>query len=276
MNELPLSIRDVSPHPDAVRLTGTRPDGLPDGVHTGGAWLWNNEVYKPLDGRPFANAECHYPTQEAECLEELAGKPGFPRNWRVEEINGRRFLVRNKCLTIPGDIDYDHLNLDNLLYIENAVREMNRAGWEINDPLTLAVDPEGRHYKPFLLDLSAAQKLPNKGCMTADDTWRIDEFFEACGADLLLKLRHQARHVIGTCAWQMEHRHHKHVYGSFNRPIDGLWATIPHEPIFVHTPIGSANWTEAVPHTWVVTTAPLDDEVIKRYELRWGWSPVHD
>ncbi len=49
---LPLPIRAIGPHPDAVRLRGTRADGLPDGVHTGVVWLWDQEVYKPDDRRP--------------------------------------------------------------------------------------------------------------------------------------------------------------------------------------------------------------------------------
>jgi hypothetical protein len=273
-NALPLSIRDVPPHPDAVRLTGKRPDGLPDGVHTGGAWLWNDEVYKPLDGRPYANCEYHYPTHEAECLEDMAGQPGFPRNWRIEEVNGRRFLVRPKCMTVPLDIDYRSLNKEHLLYIENAVRLLNRAGWEINDPISLAVDPD--HYKPFILDLSAAQKLPNVGCCVADDSNRIERLFEDCGADLLVKLRRNARKIVATCKWLIEHPRHRHVYGSFSRPIDGLWASIPHNPQFVHAEPGAANWTECIPHTWVVTVEPLDDNTINHYELRWGWSPVHN
>jgi hypothetical protein len=63
---LPLSIRDVAPGPDFTRLTGTRPDGLPDGVHTGGAWLSpdGREVWKPLDARPYANADGHIPASE--------------------------------------------------------------------------------------------------------------------------------------------------------------------------------------------------------------------
>jgi hypothetical protein len=43
---LPLAIRDVGPHPHAVRITGSRPDGLPDGVHTGGVWLYGGEIYR--------------------------------------------------------------------------------------------------------------------------------------------------------------------------------------------------------------------------------------
>lgn len=78
---LPLSIRDVGPHPDAVRLTGMRSDGLPDGVHTGGAWLWGQHgIFKPLDGRPYANAKNHYPTDELTVLELMAGQPLFPRS----------------------------------------------------------------------------------------------------------------------------------------------------------------------------------------------------
>jgi hypothetical protein len=273
MTKYPLSIRDVPPGPGAVRLTGTRPDGLPDGVHTGGAWLWQGEVWKPTDGRPYANCEHHYPTREVECLEEMAGQPGFPRNWRVEELNGRRFLVRPRCDVVGTDIDPESLTTDNLLFVEAAVRGLNRVGWEVNDPITLAVDPD---YQPFILDLSAANKLPNKGCMMADDTAKVLKFFTWCRADLLVKLREHARHVTASCEWLIEHPRHRHVYASFNRPIDSFWASIPGGPVYVHTPPGAANWTEAIPHTWVATTAPLEDDVIKRYELRWGWSPVHE
>ena len=270
---LPLSIRDVSPAPEAVRLTGKRADGLPDGFHTGGAWLLGEEVWKPLDGRPYANAEGHYPTLEAECLEEMAGQPLFPRNWRIEEQNGRRFIVRKKATIIGQDIDYKSMTLPRLLEVERGVRALNRAGWEINDPITLGFDDD--LYALFLLDLSAAGRMPNKGCCVADDTWRLEKFFELCKADLLIKLRRNARHVTAEIPFILEHPNHRHVYGSFNRPIDGMWARLPGEPVFVHTPYGSANWTESVPHTWVVTTEPLDDETLERYELRWGWSPVH-
>lgn len=273
---LPLSIRDVSPSPDAIRLTGTRPDGLPDGVHTGGAWLVGDLVFKPLDGRPYANCEGHYPTQEAECLEAMAGKPGFPRNWHIEEINGRCFLVRPKCMTIPGDIPYSHLNMKRLLQVEQMVRGLNRAGWEMNDPISLAIAPHD--YDPFILDLSAVNYLGpgDKGCYSADEEWRVIRFFEECKAELLVKLRQNAQHAISSIKWQLEdnHRNLHHVYGSFNRPMSDMWATIPGEHAYIHNP--DPNWTESIPHTWVVTAQPLPDEVIERYELRWGWSPIHE
>lgn len=270
---LPLSIRDVSPSPDAIRLTGTRPDGLPDGVHTGGAWLVGDLVYKPLDGRPYANCPGHVPTQEVECLEAMAGQPGFPRNWHVEEINGRRFLVRPKCLTIPDDIPYSHLNTNRLLQVEQMVRGLNKAGWELNDPISLAIAPHD--YDPFILDLSAAfyRGPGDKGCYSADDEWRVLKFFEDCKADLLIKLRNNARHAVNEYEWLIEYPDYRHVYGSFNRPMSDWWATIETEHAYIQNP--DPNWTDAVPHTWVVTKTPLPQDVIDKYELRWGWSPIH-
>ena len=63
---LSLSIRDVAPGPDFTRLTGTQPHGLPDRVHTGGALLSpdGREGWKPLDARPYANADGRIPTNE--------------------------------------------------------------------------------------------------------------------------------------------------------------------------------------------------------------------
>lgn len=277
MNEtdlLPLSIRDVSPSPEAVRITGTRPDGLPDGVHTGGAWLVGDEVWKPLDGRPYANCDGHVPTQEAECLEAMAGKLGFPRNWRVETRNNRKFLVRPKCLTIPGDIPYSHLNMNRLLQVEQMVRGLNRAGWELNDTITLAIAPHD--YDPFILDLSAAwyRGPGDKGCYSADDEWRVLKFFEECKADLLVKLRQNAKYAISGIDWLIEHPNLQHVYASFNRPMSDMWATIPGEHAYIHN--SNQNWTESIPHTWTVTSELLPQDVIDRYELRWGWSPIHE
>lgn len=270
---LPLSIRDVAPTADAQRLTGVRPDGLPDGVHTGGAWLVGDEVWKPLDGRPYLNCDGHIPTLEAVCLELMADRPGFPRNWRIETKNGRTFLVRPWVATIPAEVPYALLTTENLLYIESAVRALNAAGWQINDELSLGIDPES--YKPFILDLSNAGYIGpgDRGCYSADEEWRVLKFFETAGAELLVKLRNNARHCITTVEWLLEHPNLKHVYGSFNRPMDGFWAAIPVARAFIQNLY--PNWTEGQPHTWIVTEEPLPQSVIERYELRWGWSPIH-
>jgi len=264
----PLSIRHISPSPGAVRLTGTRQDGLPDGTHTGGAWLCGNEVWKPLDGRPYANAECHYSTQEAEVLDEMADKPLFPRNWRIEEANGRRFLVRRKARIID---DFSELDTDKVLMVESAVRALNAAKWEIGDPITLAYDLDS--YDLFIVDLSNAQRMTGTGAFEANDEWRIHEFMKQAGCENLVKLRRHARHVLTNIAFIEKRREgYVHVYASFNRPLSQMWCKIP-ESVFVQT--DGANWSEATPHTWCVTRQPLDAETMHRYELRYGWSPIH-
>lgn len=274
-DKLDLSIRDISPFPDAVRLTGKSPNGLPSGVHTGGAWLVGDEVWKPLDGRPYANCENHYSTREDEVLDLMAGKPLFPRNWCVEERNGRRFLVRKKAYIIPDDFDYKDVftTLDKALIVETGVRELNRNKWEIGDDIALAIDPDT--YELFIYDLSTAHPQSGKGCYQADEEWRIDNFFELCGFERLRKLRHKARHIVSDLGFIIKHdREHCHVYASFNRPISSIWADIPGEPVFVHN--DWADWAESIPHTWVIVKEPLGNEVLKRYELVWGWSPIHD
>ena len=107
----PLALRDMPPTDDGwLRLTGIRPDGLPDGFHTGGAWHHQatGEVWKPLDARPGPDCSFHEPTREAEALALVAGAPGFPLNWRVAETTHavdnvsyvRRWLVRRHAVVI--------------------------------------------------------------------------------------------------------------------------------------------------------------------------------
>jgi hypothetical protein len=65
---------------------------------------------------------------------------------------------------------------------------------------------------------------------------------------------------------------YQHIYASFNRPIDAMWANL-HNAEYQHEPM--ANWNEAVPWTWIITKDLLPEEILKRYELTWGWSPIN-
>lgn len=177
MEALPLSIRDTGPHPQAVRITGNRPDGLPDGVHTGGAWLWQGEIFKPLDGRPYANCENHYPTQEAECLEVFGGQPFFPRNWRVEQHNGRRFLVRAFAKILEPKAIAD----ETLLLLFAQVNKVNEGGWEIGDLISLG-ELNGQL---FIVDLSTAHPQRGKCAYAADDSHHVQRYFELAGRQKL-------------------------------------------------------------------------------------------
>jgi hypothetical protein len=264
---LPLSIRDVGPGPEAARLTGETPDGLPSGVHTGGAWLLDGEVWKPLDGRPYMNSDCHYPTLEAEILEELAGEYLFPKNWRIEERNGRRFIVRKKAHLIPEDLPWSYLTSDMLLEIEQGIRNMNLTGWEMNDPIALAVDPDT--YDLFLYDLSTAYKRKGSGVFAANEEWRIYQLFDR-RFPFLAKLRRNARRVHHDAFFEDYTIHH--VYASFNRPFSLMWASLPEKSPYLKDQ--KTNWGEAIPHTWIGTKAPLPQDVLNRYELKWGWSPL--
>lgn len=274
-NEFPLNIRDVGPHPDAKRLTGTNGNGLPSGVHTGGAWLWEGEVWKPLDARPYLNCPCHYPTDELECLELMAGEPLFPRNWRREERNGRAFVVRDEAYLIPDDMPHKELDVEQILMIERAVRNLNRKHWEIGDEIALAMDR--KTYELFLYDLSNAHPQNGRGCYAADEEWRVTRFFEACGLDFLVALRNNAHQVavdLVISDLDAYRTGYDHVYASFNRPVSLLWASIPGDPILRHE--AAASWRDATPHTWVLTREPLPEDVLKRYELKWGWNPIHE
>jgi hypothetical protein len=269
--DLPLSIRDVAPGPGAIRLTGQQANGLPSGVHTGGAWLYQGYIWKPLDARPYANCDAHYPTQEAECLKAMAGEILFPENWWIENRNGRKFIVRKKAYLIPDDIDYSKLDYQQLLTIEKGIRNLNAHHWEIGDEIALAVDPDT--YELFLYDLSTAHQMHDNGCYAADEEWRILQFFKLCQAERLVKFRENARHLTSMLIFDEDYQPgYRHVYASFNRPINSIWASIP-GAIYRHN--DQADRGEAIPWTWVIIDQPLDDETIYRYELTWGWSPIH-
>lgn len=280
---IPLTIRDVAPGSDFTRLDpGERADGLPDGVHTGGCWLSpdGEEVYKPLDGRPFANSEYHLPTREANVLEVMAGEPAFPRNWRVEEggelvVDGRtytrRWLVRPKAWLVPEDVDPARMELEDVLVVERGLRLLNMRGWEIGDDLKVAYARDG----VFILDLSNAWTYPR-----ADDEWRFLKWAEAMGFGRLVRLRREARRVRSLFRisedphWPRADEGHpdasyQHVYASGNGPISDLRVHIP-----------EAHCVSADPHgdlgvrAWVVTREPLDAETVHKYELTWGWAPA--
>ena len=281
MKTLPIEIRNVPPGPGFTRLDGKTNDGLPEGVHTGGVWVSPDgaEYWKPLDSRPYANADYHVPTREAECLEMMAGEPAFPRNWRVEESgtiigddalhNARRWLVRGKVWVVPDDWPANALRLEHVLEIEQGLRRLNAQGWTVGDRLRVAFDRTG---KPFILDLSCA--CPDS---RADDEWWFLEWAEAMGLERLVRLRRDGRHLVSTLEFSSEHGHdywHGHVYASRNRPISGLWACLSADRASVPGAVYvDADYAKTCVWTWVVTTAPLDDETVRRYELTWAWGP---
>jgi hypothetical protein len=262
VNKIPLSMGDVGPGPGAERLEVPEAwHGKPEGVHTGGPWLFEGEVWKPLDAKWFYNAPYRVPTQEEEVLEEMAGKPFFPRNWRVEERNGRRWLVRAEAVIVPPD----RLGKEQRLELEQAVRELNRQGWTIGDEIVVGICREDLQY--FIVDLSAATRDP-----VADDFRWVFRFFEAAGYKWLVNLRWNAHQLIYGLDWLEEHPESgEHVYASFNRPVSPTWANLPVGTLYKSQ---QRDHGAAIPHTWIVTEEPLPEDKVKKLELTWAWSPL--
>jgi len=291
---LPLAIRGVSPGPGFTRLSSLNYKGLPDGVHTGGAWLSpdGQEVWKPLDCRPWLNAEHHVPTRELECLELMAGQPAFPRNWRVEEAGEieadgkahcRRWLVREKAWipTVAESIhDPARMTHEQVLAVEQGVRALNERGWEVGDSLMVGVD---RRARPFIVDLSNAypsRRLPGDG-----EEKRILEWFEWMGWRCLARLRRNAKHVYkhGACSlldpdltWPrttaengdlVPDRAFCHVYAALHQRLDFL------EDIGAHY-VRDADRVETGVSKWVITRERLSSEQEAKYHLTWAWSPI--
>ena len=286
----PLSHCDITPGPDFTRIEPKmRPDGVPDGYHTGGAWLSpdGQSVYKPLDARPYPNATERFSTDEDKALEAMRGVEGFPDNWHTETRNGRRWLVRPFCYLWPQDSDVlTKPDTDVFLMVEHAIREMNRRQWTYNDLPQLAYDPNINEW--FLLDLSIAHHQ-EKWHLGDGDEHRIPHWYRLVGCESRAALYERGRHVNHALCLpefcdpaeepynvedacypltEAERRQHVHLYVSTLRPLSKLWCKIE-GTVFLR---GDASKTPRV-HTWVASDHPLDDETLNRYELTWAWSP---
>ena len=261
----------------AVKMeNGFNSIGLPDGHHTGGAWYVEatDEVWKPLVDR-WGN-----PTQEEAALTAGEGLPFFPKNWRVEEADGVRWLVRRKALLMPEQIPYEHKRQEFYLEAEAAVRAFNARQWEINDELKIAWDRQTR--QPFFLDLSIAQyRTVKTGHFAADDWLWIERLFKAAKLEQFHRLRVNGRDALSD---QMidrlergllvkgESEHYKHAYASMLRPMNRGWARRLPENAYLMDSKRSPSFATMTPHTWIFTEEPLPAEVIEAYELRWAWS----
>lgn len=285
----PLELGDISPGTDFTRMEpGKRADGLPDGLHTGGTWLSpDNEVWKPLDAKPYPNAERRRETDEARCLSEMTGAPGHPDNWRVEECNGRQWLVRPFCYLWPQNRDkLIKPKLHVFLMVEQAIFEMNARGWEYSDLPQLAYDPNRHEW--FLLDHSAAFKPETWQHNYYGDREQVLRWFDLMGLEHIAELRRRGHHVHHAIqlpdfndpaqepynvldafypAGEDRRRQHVYLYISALRPL-GSWCKINGSKFLR----GDLSKTPHV-HTWVASAHLLDQEVLDSYELTFAYRP---
>lgn len=269
---IPLDLYSTPPIPGATKIAGQHPDGRPDGLHAG-AWLSpdGQQVWKPLFGKPGPDAHELLPTQELSFLKIFAGQPLFPRNWSVQQAHGYSYLVRAVATIIPDEwMSWRDLGEENLLAVEAAVRAVNAAGWQINDDISLGIDPD---YNLFIVDCSNVGQV-----MDADETHRIEKVFELAGAGIFTVRREAAYRKLmdfregrlGEYNGWNDRNTYQHVYMSFSR-----WQECGRE-----FPPGSVYfqqktyWKEQIPLTWIITKEKVKQEVLEKWELVWGWSPI--
>lgn len=260
--QYPLSIRDVAPGPDAVRLTGKRPDGASDGFHTGGAWLYQGKVWKPLDGRPYANANVHIETNEEDCLKALQGKSLFPKNWEIKETNGRRFLVRDHVPTFPGGTL--HLSLEQIYQIEVGINEMNSLHWEVNDDIVIGKDRQGRL---FIVDLSAANHVPGGGTQGANDSDFFNRLCKQAGHPEVAAAKSVARELSVQVVLNPKFKSNRTVryFYSSDREVKIKGAVDLND---LTEDIHPKERQVAKKYFWVGSEQPLTDVTIKAHGLR--------
>ena len=269
-----LSIRDVSPTSDAVKMKSA-PD---DGIHTGGCWLMGERVYKPLDARPYMNADFHVPTLEAEMLAAFADDTTFtmcPKNWEVEELNGRRWLVRDKAIIVGQDVTFDEAEIDLpfLRVIENAIRYINSKGWQINDSIQIAVDESDGSY--FLYDLSNASRNPN-----ADDSAAIRSLYQEAGAKSVLALLANSTPALAEATLKRGIKVN-YIYASMSRPLSSWFRPEGIERsqyCLIHS-TATPSFQQSVPHTWICSEVMFADKQVESYELTLAYArwplPIH-
>lgn len=267
---LPLALGDITPGGGFTRMVIP----VEEGRHTGGPFLSpdGTEIWKPLDARPYPNADYRLVTQEDIVLELMAGTIGFPRNWWIQQAHGRRFLVRKRAWVIPETFEVAQVTKAHVLQIEQALRRLNAKYWTIDDPLKVAIDLETK--EPFVLDLSNAHTMGSPAASPpykANDSWRFERWAnEVVAHTQIVKLRGDARHVVHQIRWVREHgRRHWWVYGS-QRLMDEHWpgTAIP-DAIYV-----PADEQETGMRSWVVVPVQLSDALASHYHLVWGWAPV--
>jgi len=289
----PLSHGNRDPGGGFVKMEmGRNLEGTPEGFHTGGPWLSPNkeEVWKPLDARPHRGADCRMSTDEAVCLEEMAGTPGFPRNWRIETRNERRWLVRGFSWLWPQKTELGRANQNDVVrLVENAVYDLNAHGWEAfgSDVPQAALDPDGNW---FLLDLSAAHKPSKWQSDWHGDRERVIKWLGLVGYDHLANLRRRGRNVVHNISlsaiiprddeepyrandvfYDVEHDDRKtfvYVYASLNRPMSSVWARMDG----VRYLMADISKSPRV-HTWAVANRELSADEISRFELTPAYSP---
>lgn len=272
--------REAGSWPPAEGFTRIEPGnnyrGIPDGCHTGGAYLSpdQREVWKPLVGLwPTMHGFEDGPTREAECLEAGAGLKSFPANWRVEEAAGKPWIVRPLAIVVKGPKEaQSYLEIEHIVQIERDIRALNRRGWAVHDDLSIAVWRGQR----FVLDLSAANT-----CKVGwdDDADHVIRWLKGCvGIPWLAYIRDVGRFLLdpfsprweGRWEWfRAEMSDHRHIYVSRSRPMSAMWA--PHE--WYYLPGTEKDMREARVHTWILTKEPIPEQKIASYEIQWAWSP---
>lgn len=262
-----LTLRDVPPGPGFERL----PIPAGEGLHTGGPWFdpaLPDLIWKPLDARPFVNADVLVPTREAEILGLLAGRPGFPRNWTSAVINGRGWIIRRRAEVLGPDTPPTRAEA---LEIEQALRALNAAGWCLNDHVTVARDAETGQV--FVLDLSAAAPQP---VAHFRDDWRAwCRWVRAVGHGNLAELREAAYNVADAMSLlrHPERRGFPHVYASASTSLPDLLmaallvgCSMLGDALDISAPAGVI--------AWILTADALDATTCERLGLMWGWSPI--
>jgi hypothetical protein len=242
------------------------PDG--EGIHTGGLWRspCGNFIWKPLDCHPYANAPHRLPTLEAECLRYLQGCTGFLDNWRVEQANGRSWLVRPYCPVIGQSFPIEQIEGWMIDQVEDAVRSLNAHHWQAFNcgDLSVAIDP---HLQvPFLLDLSNAHFISAQSQWKADDSSAFYKWLRSIGWSHRADLREQGRSLLHSREWLTVIREdnsgrfdrHRHVYRLQQ-------AIVPFNEVVLLS--YKDCW-------WLVAPTCLTPEQCDRYSATWAWSPI--
>jgi hypothetical protein len=277
MERYPLRLGDVSPGDHFVRIALSLSwNGLPEGRHTGGPFTDGKEIWKPLDACPGPGVPYRLSTLEDVFLNEMyATAPSlFPKNWRVEQRRGRRFLVRPWLRVAPFSYSPAQITRGQVLLVERMVRTANEQWWWVNDDLNVAFDPAGH---PLLLDLSNAQRAnptTAQGSERPREERQFEEWAEiVAGHSELVRLRRAARHLVSSIRWERS----EYASGR-SEPRRWVYAAERSLPLEMETALDCrvcACEREGLGiRSWCIASGSLADAVVKAYGLQVGWTPL--
>lgn len=292
----PIEVNDIPPIPGAEKIDVINKNtGMREGVHAG-VWRVKREdgrveIWKSLDVMPYPNSPRRYASREVEALEaghnaNMRSSCGFPLNWVTRLKNDRMWLVRDEAFVIPDYMSGKEIGYEEVLELEQTLRNFNAQGWEIGEHIRVAVDRVWGN--PFFLDLSTAAITFD---WARDDQRRFYSWCEKNEHEWLSRLRRYCKRLV--CSLDTSDNYGKEFFGKYvyvtymdyycdgiENYYPGVARTIEPYTIDMYTKEDDLLFYDSQHkcfepvNSFLITTRPIDPEIALGLRLYPGWAPI--